>query len=252
MRIPLTKYGWPQVVVYPILLVVAMGIYAFVALRYFPGWAKQPPWALLTVWFVEFAFLVVLVWALMFFRDPNRDVPDDKSLLVAPADGKVTDVETMDRSEFTDGPTLRIGIFLSIFNVHINRAPCNVKVEQITYRKGRFINAMNPLSGKVNESNTLTVVRTDEPRDRLVVRQVSGAIARRIVCETREGHELSQGQTFGMIKFGSRTELYVPATEQIECMVRIGDTVKAGITPLLRYAAWDDSDRKRNETEVGS
>jgi phosphatidylserine decarboxylase len=252
MRIPLTKYGWPQVVVYPMLLVAAMAIYAFVAMRYFPGWAKESPWAFLTVWFVEFALLAVLVWALMFFRDPNREVPQDNLLLVAPADGKVTDVENVDQSEFTDGPALRIGIFLNIFNVHINRAPCNVRVEKIAYRKGRYLNAMNPLSAKVNESNTLTMVRTDEPRDRLVVRQVSGAIARRIVCEAREGHELGQGQTFGMIKFGSRTELYVPATEQFECMVRIGDTVKAGITPLLRYAAWDDSDRKRNGTKAGS
>ncbi len=252
MRIPLTKYGWPQVVVCPILLVASMAVYLSVALRFFPDWAKTPPWAFLTLWFVEFVLLAALVWALMFFRDPSREVPQDTALLVAPADGKVTDVETVDESEFTDGPALRIGIFLSIFNVHINRAPCNARIEKIAYRKGRYINAMNPLSAKVNESNTLTMVRMDEPRDRLVVRQVSGAIARRIVCATREGHELTQGQTFGMIKFGSRTELYVPVTEQIECMVRIGDTVKAGTTVLLRYATWDDSDRKVNGTKAGS
>ncbi len=226
MRIPLTKYGWPQVAVYPALLVVAM---LAVALG---GAGRTPPWAVITT---EVVLAAVLVWALMFFRDPRRDAPADKGLFLAPADGKVTDIERMPQSDFLDGPALRIGIFLSIFNVHINRAPCNVRVEKIAYRKGRYLNAMNPLSAKINESNTLTLSRTDEPGGRLVVRQISGAIARRIVCEAKEGGELGQGQAFGMIKFGSRTELYVPAGEQIECLVRIGDTVKAGITPLVRY-----------------
>jgi phosphatidylserine decarboxylase len=235
MRIPLTRYGWPQVAVYPLLVAAAMAVYVFVALRLFPEWAIGTGWVFLTFWFVEFVLLAVLVWMLAFFRDPHRQVPQDASLLVAPADGTVTDVEDMATNEFTGGRALRIGIFLSIFNVHINRAPCDVEIESITYRKGRYMNAMNPLSGKVNESNTLAVVRTNEPRDRLVVRQVSGAIARHIVCEAREGHRLAQGQKFGMIKFGSRTELYVPGGEQIECLIRTGDKVKAGITPLVRY-----------------
>lgn len=226
MRIPLTKYGWPQVVVYPALLVVAM---LAVALG---GISHTPPWAIIAT---EAVLAAILVWALMFFRDPRRSVPPDGNLFLAPADGKVTDIEQMPQSDFLDGPALRIGIFLSIFNVHINRAPCNVRVEKIDYHQGKYLNAMNPLSAKVNESNTLTLTRTDEPGGRLVVRQISGAIARRIVCEAKEGDELSQGQAFGMIKFGSRTELYVPAGEQIACMVRIGDTVKAGITPLVRY-----------------
>jgi len=139
------------------------------------------------------------------------------------------------RYEFIDGPALRIGIFLSIFNTHINRAPCEGTVETITYRKGRYVNAMNPLCGKVNESNALVMVRTNEPRDRLVVRQISGAIARRIVCAARQGQELARGEKFGMIKFGSRTELYVPADSRIECLVQVGDKVKAGVTPVARY-----------------
>jgi phosphatidylserine decarboxylase len=243
MRIPLTKYGWPQVVVYPVLIVAAM---LAVALG---GASHTPSWAIVGT---EVVLGVVLVWALMFFRDPPRNAPQDKNLLIAPADGKVTDIEQVPQSDFVDGPALRIGIFLSIFNVHINRAPCGARVEKIAYRKGRYLNAMNPLSAKVNESNTLTLVRTEEPKDRLVVRQVSGAIARRIVCQAKEGGELSQGQAFGMIKFGSRTELYVPAGRPIECMVRIGDAVQAGITPLLRYGKCDDSDRKQNGTKAGS
>lgn len=226
MRIPLTRYGWPQVVVYPVLVVAAM---LAVALG---GSAHTPLWAVVVT---EAILAVVLVWALMFFRDPRRNAPRDEMLFVAPADGRVTDIEQTQQNEFLEGPALRIGIFLSIFNVHINRSPCSARVETIAYRKGSYLNAMNPLSAKVNESNTLTLVRTEEPKERLVVRQVSGAIARRIVCEAKEGGSLSQGQAFGMIKFGSRTELYVPASMPIECLVCIGDAVKAGVTPLLRY-----------------
>ena len=226
MRIPLTKYGWPQVVVYPIVVVIAMLVVVLAGSRLAPAWAVLTAEAILAA---------VLIWALMFFRDPHRETPPDDTVLVAPADGKVTDVETVDDSDFIDGPAIRIGVFLSIFNTHINRAPCNARIEKITYRKGRYVNAMNPLSSKVNESNTVAMVRTGAPEDRLVVRQISGAIARRIVCAAQQGQELDRGEKFGMIKFGSRTELYVPANEHIECMVSIGDNVKAGVTPLLRY-----------------
>jgi len=135
---------------------------------------------------------------------------------------------------------------LSIFNVQINRAPCNVKVENITYKQGKYKNAKNPQSGRVNESNDLALVRTDSPKERLIVRQISGAIARRIVCQTSKGQKLTGGEKFGMIKFGSRTELYLPwhglpARENMarmaipQCLVQIGDKVKAGLTPLVRY-----------------
>jgi phosphatidylserine decarboxylase len=222
----LTKYGWPQMVVYPVIIVVGMLVVALAGLGHAPAWALVA---------VELVLAAVLLWALMFFRDPHRVVPSDDTVLVAPADGKVTDIETLDETDFLTGPTVRIGIFLSIFNTHINRAPCNVTVEKITYRKGRYVNAMNPLSSKVNESNALVMVRTSEPKDRLLVRQISGAIARRIVCAAREDQPLARGEKFGMIKFGSRTELYVPASEYLQCMVHTGDKVKAGSTPLLRY-----------------
>jgi phosphatidylserine decarboxylase len=184
---------------------------------------------------VEGVLALVLLWSLMFFRDPQRRIVADDALLLAPADGRIADVETVDETEFIGGPALRIGIFLSIFNTHINRAPCGVKVEKITYRPGKYLNAMNRQAGQVNESNNLALVRTSCPQDRLVVRQISGAIARRIVCAAREGQELAGGERFGMIKFGSRTELYLPVSEQIECVVQVGDKVKAGLTPLVKY-----------------
>ena len=226
MRIPFTKYGWPQVVVFPAVVILLMAVFA-VGTR-----ALLEAWAIIVV---EGVLFIVLIWILMFFRDPQRLCPTDEDVLLAPADGKITDIEHVEKDDFIGGPALRIGIFLSLFNTHINRAPCRVRVETITYKKGRFRNAMNPQSGRVNESNTLGLVRTDDPQDRLVVRQISGAIARRIVCDTAEGQELAGGQKFGMLKFGSRTELYVPVRVDLKCLVRIGDRVKAGLTPLVKY-----------------
>jgi phosphatidylserine decarboxylase len=279
MRIPLTKYGWPQVVIYPV-LVLALMFAILLGTR-----AVLPPRLLAQtsvgggIISIEALLAAVLIWSLMFFRDPERRCPSDRNLLLAPADGQVTDIETVDpvrdpmldfllvrdredkgsngvddppaflrKQEVGGGVALRIGIFLSIFDTHINRAPCNVKVEKITYRKGKYKNAMNPQSGRVNESNDLHLVRTDSPQDRLIVRQISGAIARRIVCDKVAGKELTGGQKFGMIKFGSRTELYVPLREAatpgseryppaagVKCLVQIGDKVKAGLTPLVKY-----------------
>ena len=166
----------------------------------------------------------------MIFRSPSR-----AGLLVSPADGKVSEVTLIEHDEFIGGPAVRIGIFLSIFNVHINRSPCNAKIDKITYKKGRYKNAANPQSGRVNESNDLWLRRTDSPNDKLIVRQISGAIARRIVCEASEGRELTGGEKFGMIKFGSRTELYVPVHENTKILVKTGDKVKAGLTPIVKY-----------------
>jgi phosphatidylserine decarboxylase len=226
MRIPLTKYGWPQVVVYPAGIVLAMVVVAWV------GPLSAHEWLAMLV---ELALAAVLLWALAFFRDPERRSPQDEAVLVAPADGTIVDIETIS-AQIGSVPICKIGIFLSIFSVHINRAPCSVQVEKISYHKGRYINAMNPLAGKVNESNDLTLRRVKDPKDSLIVRQVSGAIARRIVCAAKDGQELTQGEAFGMIKFGSRTELHVPSDgKNVECMVRVGDKVKAGETVLVRY-----------------
>jgi phosphatidylserine decarboxylase len=231
------------VVIFPAIIVSAM-VACLLTGRLFPLWAVVS---------VEVILVVILLWSLAFFRDPYRLPPLDKKLLLAPADGKITDIETIEENEFTPlgieyhltgfigAPALRVGIFLSIFDAHINRAPCNAKIEKVSYRKGKFKNAANPKSAKINESNDLYLVRTDPPdksgtrRDRLIVRQIGGAIARRIVCQVTSGQNLTAGEKFGMIKFGSRTELYVPANENTKCLVKIGDKVKAGLTPLVRY-----------------
>jgi len=226
MRIPITKYGCPQVVIYPVAILVVMAGVGLGTTAFLPAWA---------VITIEVLLAAVLIWILSFFRDPQRTCPSDSNLLLSPADGQITDIVELENNAFLGGPATRIGIFLSIFNTHINRAPCNVKVEQITYKKGKYKNALNPESARVNESNELNLVRTDSPQDRLIVRQISGAIARRIVCKTTEGNELAGGEKFGMLKFGSRTELYVPLSENAKCMVKIGDKVKAGLTTLIKY-----------------
>ena len=225
MRIPLTKYGLPQVAVFPGLLAALM---AALAVIFAPA-----PWLAPA----EGALALVLVWALSFFRDPARVSPRDEKILLSPADGKVTDITIVEDCEELGGKALRIGIFLSIFNVHINRAPCSVTVGKITYKKGAFKNALSPESGRVNESNDLVMTRREAPQDKLLVRQVSGAIARHIVCAAQEGGAYAQGEKFGMIKFGSRTELYVPSSEggRYDIVVQIGNTVRAGLTPLVRY-----------------
>jgi len=226
MRIPLTKYGWPQVVVFPAAILTAMIVGLALGVLHLSAWVVVP---------AEVLLAAALIWVLSFFRDPDRLSPRDKKILLAPADGKVTDIEIVEENDFIDGAALRIGLFLSIFNAHINRAPCNVKVEKITYRPGKYKNAMKPRSGRVNESNDIEMTRIDSPEDRLVVRQISGAVARRIVCQANQGQKLTGGEKFGMIKFGSRTELYIPAHENKKCLVKIGDKVKAGLTPLIKY-----------------
>jgi phosphatidylserine decarboxylase len=225
MKIPLTKYGWPQVVFYP------AALFIFMIVLYYGANPTTPIWI---VQYVEIALGVVLLWMLSFFRDPEREIPQDKNILLAPADGTVADIETVDEPDFIGGKALRVGIFLSIFDVHINRSPCRAKVEKITYREGQFLDARNPDAGKVNESNDLWLTAIEPPIDKLIVRQISGKIARRIVCKAKEGAELVSGERFGMIKFGSRTELYVSKQDGIECLVKIGDKVKAGLTPVIK------------------
>src|SRR4030042_6061665 len=169
MKIPLTKYGWPQVAVYPAAALAAMVAVPIVARGYLPTWAVAT---------IEAVLGALLIWSLSFFRDPERSCPSDRNLLLAPADGTITNIDEVEEDNFIGGKAVRIGIFLSIFSTHINRAPCNVKVEKITYKKGKYKNAMNPHSGRVNESNDLALVRTDAPKDKLMVGTASAALAR--------------------------------------------------------------------------
>jgi phosphatidylserine decarboxylase len=177
--------------------------------------------------------VVTLVGAatMLFFRDPRRRVPSEPGAVVAPADGVVTAVEHLDESPHFDGPCQRISIFLSLFNVHINRMPCDCRVLSVAYAQGRFLNAMRDAASTENESTTL---RLETPHGPLTVRQISGLVARTIVCPAAVGDDYERGEKFGMIKFGSRTELYLPL--EAEIVVEAKESVKAGKTIVARFS----------------
>jgi phosphatidylserine decarboxylase len=179
---------------------------------------------------------LVTLACMLFFRDPPRTIPDQSGLMVSPADGKIVEITRLDRHENLNGPALRIGIFLSVLDVHINRSPCDGVVASAVFEEGEFLDARNPQAGIRNQSNTLVLkaqLEDDHP-PLAVVRQIVGAIARRIICPARAGTPLKRGERFGMIAFGSRTELIVPQPDAWECLVHTGQQVKGGATALLR------------------
>ena len=178
--------------------------------------------------------LVIFLAFAAFFRNPRRTAPQDEKLLVSPADGTIRDIEVVHDFELPPfkGDALRIGIFLSVLNVHVNRAPSALAVSNVNYRPGKYLDARNPKCGQENEAMTISGEATVEGRTfPMAVRQISGAIARRIVCPVEPGRRLKRGEVYGMIKFGSRTELYLPA-EGFKVLVRVGDKVKGGETVL--------------------
>lgn len=188
-------------------------------------------------WPVALCVLLAAGLVMLFFRDPSRTVPNDNAVLLAPADGKITELTQIDHPQL-GCKAIKIGIFLSIFNVHINRSPCPANVLQVTGKKGKFLNAMRLASSDQNTCTELLLEPTVQAMpSKIFVRQISGAIARRIVCTCTPGQSLQGGQRFGMIKFGSRTELIVPLTPPGKVQVKLGQKVKAGLDVLIKYPA---------------
>ncbi|HEY1784650.1 MAG TPA: phosphatidylserine decarboxylase [Pirellulales bacterium] len=185
-------------------------------------------------WYLALGPAVVLGLIVYFFRDPPRRVPTEPGLVVSPADGRVAEITPLEHDEFIGGPAVRIGIFLSIFNVHLNRAPARSRVIRMRYSPGLFLNAMNPESALRNENLWIGLEEADAPYRRMIVRQIAGLFARRIVCCLRPDEILERGQKFGMIKLGSRTELILPAEPGLELRVAVGDKVHAGSTTMAR------------------
>lgn len=187
------------------------------------------------LWWWLFAPGVLWFAIAAFFRDPLFRSPatPDANDLVSPADGTISAIERLPSHEVTNGePALVIRIFLSVLNVHLNRAPCAGRVISITHRPGKYLDARSPESAKVNESNLL-VLETASGAP-IGIRQISGAIARRIVCPVSIGDELTRAERYGMIKFGSTTELIVRDVEGTTPLVKPGDTVRGGVTILTR------------------
>jgi phosphatidylserine decarboxylase len=169
-------------------------------------------------------------FVIYFFRDPQRAVPTDPNIIVSAADGLVVGVEEYDEPDFHLGPMLRISVFLSVFDVHVNRSPVAGEVKSTVYKAGKFLDVRHPDSSTRNECRSWWFETAHGP---VAVRQIAGLVARRIVAWSKEGQSLARGQRFGMIRFGSRTEVFLP----IGCLplVKVGDRVAGASSPIARW-----------------
>ena len=226
----LTMYGIREWGLGGLMAVVLAGASLGLA-RIYPG---------LSVIFWAFGAVVVVCWlgVAAFFRDPDREIPPDENLIVSPADGVVKDIMVMrgadENAHFGGHDALRIGIFLSVLDVHLNRVPCQLTVKSVEMRDGVYHDARDERASTHNSAASIfcegSACGMNFP---LIVRQITGAIARRIVCPVRSGDTFAKGVRYGMIKFGSRTELYLPA-ESFESTVKVGDRVYGGSSVVAR------------------
>ena len=184
-----------------------------------------------TIW-LTLLFVALVVYTFAFFRDPVRISPSDPDSVVAAADGVVADIVEIEETEVVKSTMKRVGIFLSVFDVHTNRAPVDGRITYREHRAGLCLDARSPDCSGKNESMTWAF---ENPRATLVVKQLTGAIARRIVGWSKVGDELRKGERFGMIRFGSRTEVYLPLDATI--LVKVGDRVSGGSTIIARLAS---------------
>lgn len=216
MRIPLTRYGLREIVLGS-LLCLATGVVC--------AWVL---WPLALVPAGAWVFL------LSFFRDPERPCRAGPGELLSPADGTVADIKEVDAPVFLEGRALRIGVFMSVFSCHVNRAPAGGTVKMVQHFPGKFFDARDERSMTENEHNFVGLRMPDGRK--VLVNQIAGLVARRIVCAASPGDALAQGERFGMIKFGSRLELFVPLSDGPEARAEVGEKVKAGRDVLMAYA----------------
>ncbi len=202
----IAREGWIFVFVF---ILIAIPLY------YFAGYAAASPAVLLAL------------FCLFFFRNPRREIPTATGIVVAPADGRIMDIEQINEDQYLHNPTIRVRIFLSLFNVHINRSPIHGQVELVKTVPGQYLAAYKTEAGTVNARNYV-VLNTDWGK--MLVVQITGMIARRLVCWVKPGDSLATGERFGLIRFGSCTELYMPVDANIK--VQAGDRVKGGVTVI--------------------
>jgi len=203
-----------------------------------PGWtlvlfgawvARGSPW----LWVPEGMLLLLAIWLLVFFRDPARSGPRGDRYVIAPADGKVVDVTVVAEPMYLKTQATRISIFMSVFDVHVNRYPATGTVELVRYSAGKFLHAASDKASLDNEQASVGIRTARGP---LLVRQIAGLIARRIVTDGKPGERAAQGERMGMIRFGSRVDVFVPAAPPHTVRVAVGDRVQAGATVLVEYA----------------
>jgi phosphatidylserine decarboxylase len=191
-------------------------------------------WPDLYTVFLAGLFIALYAVLLRFFRDPKRTPPAGEGVFLAPADGRVVEIRQVYEPGFLGGEALKVGIFMSLSNVHVNRAPVEGQVVLVEHVPGQFLQAFRPEASEVNEHN---LVGLDTRYGRVMVKQIAGILARRVVCWVRPGQRLEAGERLGVIKFGSRVEVYLPLGA--EPLVRVGEQVRAGMTVVAQWKGGD-------------
>lgn len=179
------------------------------------------------LWLAAFVLLLLALWVAYFFRDPERTGERGSSLVVSPADGKLIMITEVDEPNFVKGRAVRLSIFMNVFNVHVNRYPVDGVVRYVHYNKGKFLNAAAEKSSLENEQMSVGI---ETGRQRILVRQIAGLIARRIVTYSKPGDAAKQGERMGIIRFGSRVDVFIPTTSNVRA--KLGDLTAAGVTVL--------------------
>ena len=207
LRIPIVREG--LVFIFPLL-----GISVLLWILGISAWA----------WF----FSLVTVFVISFFRDPERSIPEGENAILSPADGKIIRIEPCTEERFLKGPAIKLSIFMSVFNVHVNRIPLSGRIAEVAYRPGKFVSANLDKASAANEQNALLLETAGGTK--LLFVQIAGLIARRIVCRVKRGDPVERGRRFGMIRFGSRVDVYLPPNVQIQA--RLGQKAYGGQTIL--------------------
>lgn len=196
---------------------------AFAALGYTAALMRRS-WPL---WLLAFVLTILVLWVAYFFRDPERSGPRGQALVISPADGRVIDITEVDEPAFVQGRAVRISVFMNVFNVHVNRYPVSGRVAYVHYNEGRFLNAAAEKASLENEQMSIGVQTV---KHKVLFRQIAGLVARRIITYSRVGDDAEQGERMGLIRFGSRVDVFVPVGSTIR--VKLGDRPQAGVTVL--------------------
>ena len=246
-RLPFARWGLAELVVFTLILVAVplllripvvwqvVNISGPIEQIELPSWLW---WANTITLAVQSVCLIVWLFIVYFFRDPHREPANEPGDIVSPADGTVAAISEYEHHPFIGGPAVKIGIFLSIFNVHVNRFPMTGRVVGLAYKRGKYLNALKPESALENEQLHVKLETTDPadgPPRRMVIHLIAGLIARRIVCILKPGDAMHRGDRIGMIKLGSRTELVMPKEPGLKVLVRVGEKVHGGSTVIAEY-----------------
>lgn len=203
---------------------VFIAIAALIAAGTYAAALNRRSWPL---WLLAFVLTILALWVAYFFRDPERTGPRGDQVVIAPADGKVVLISDVDEPTFMGGRARRVSIFMNVFNVHVNRYPVSGVVQHVDYKRGKFVNAVGEQASLENEQRS---VGLEAGQYRVLVRQIAGLIARRIVTYSREGDRAEQGERFGIIRFGSRVDVFVPPASEVR--VKLGELTSAGTTVI--------------------